>query len=183
MERHHYFFAAKLPAEAKAFLKHWVKAHQEEFPFGKWVHSEDYHITLAFLGFADEKLKQQAIDSLPEVLAGEEAFTLKLHKIGTFGAVKKPRIFWADTEHSEDLNRIQQKVHQQCRNIGFELDKKPFRSHITLARKWNGEQDFDAASLKEIQDRIAFTVDEIVLYETHLDRTPKYVEYAKFPLR
>ncbi|WP_158582969.1 RNA 2',3'-cyclic phosphodiesterase [Lysinibacillus yapensis] len=183
MGKHHYFVAVKLPAEVKAFLQNWVKDHQEEFPFGRWVHPEDFHITLAFLGFAEEEMKQKLVRSLPGILGQEPTFTLKLNKIGTFGAVKKPRIFWADTEHSDDLNRIQQKVYRQCIDIGFELDKKPFRPHITLARKWNGDQDFNPEKLTEIGGQLAFTVNEVVLYETHLDQTPKYVEYAVFPLR
>ncbi|HWK21862.1 MAG TPA: RNA 2',3'-cyclic phosphodiesterase [Ureibacillus sp.] len=182
MSKHHYFLAAKLPNNVKEYLKEWVEVNKVDFPFAKWVHFEDYHITLAFLGFAEENMKQEVIDKIPEVLRDEWPFTLTLSKIGTFGPHKKPRIFWADVEHSEDLNQIQKKVHRQCVNIGFDLDKKTFRPHITLARKWQGESDFEIETLKEFENSLSFTVNEVVLYETHLDKTPKYHEYAVFSL-
>jgi 2'-5' RNA ligase len=182
LDKHHYFFAVKIPSEVKGFLKNWVEAHKAEFPFGKWVHHEDLHITLAFLGFAKENMLHQAIEAMPEILADIPPFTLTLSKIGTFGPEKKPRIFWADVEQSESLNQIQQKVYKQCENVGFQLDKKPFRPHITLARKWISDEHFDVKRLMEIENRFSFTVNEIVLYETHLDKTPKYNDYAQFPL-
>lgn len=182
MSKHHYFLAAKLPKEAKEYLKNWAEVNQSEFPFARWVHHEDYHITLAFLGFAEEAMKQDVIDTMPRILKEEGPFTLTLNKIGTFGPHKKPRIFWADVEESEALNQVQKKVHRQCIEIGFQLDKKPFRPHITLARKWQGEEDFVPDKLTEFEERLSFTVNEVVLYETHLDKTPKYHEYARFSL-
>ena len=182
MSKHHYFLAAKLPAEAKSFLSEWVAANKSNYPFAKWVYPEDYHITLAFLGFAEESMKEEVIQSMPQVLADERAFALTLDRIGVFGPHKKPRIFWADVEHSESLNQVQKTVHSQCTKIGFQLDKKPFRPHITLARKWQGEEDFDLEALKEFEERLSFTVDDVVLYDTPLDKPPKYHEYARFSL-
>ncbi|WP_235867555.1 RNA 2',3'-cyclic phosphodiesterase [Ureibacillus chungkukjangi] len=182
MSKHHYFLAAKLPKEVKEFLKEWVEANKIDFPFARWVHHEDFHITLAFLGFAEENMKQEVIETMAQVLINENPLTLTLNKIGTFGPHKKPRIFWADVEQSEELNEVQKKVYRQCTNIGFQLDKKPFRPHITLARKWQGEEDFDIATLTNFDERLSFTIDEVILYETHLDRTPKYYEYARFSL-
>lgn len=180
--KHHYFLAAKLPEEVKEFLRDWIEANKLDFPFARWVHYEDYHITLAFLGFAEESMKQEVVDTMTQLLIDERPFPLTLNKIGIFGPHKKPRIFWADVEQSEKLNEVQKKVYRQCVNIGFQLDKKPFRPHITLARKWQGEEDFDLEMLTKFENPLSFTVDEVVLYETHLDKTPKYHEYASFSL-
>lgn len=182
MNNHHYFFAVKLPQEVKILLSEWVESHKEDFPFGRWVHPEDYHITLAFLGYADGMKLQKAIETLGKFLSEERSFSLNLNKLGTFGSEKNPRIFWADVEKSDALNQIQKKVYQQCLGLGFELDKKPFRPHITLARKWMSEEAFDPNKLTKVVEDNSFTVNEIILYETHLDKTPKYKEFASFPL-
>lgn len=182
MSKHHYFFAIKLPKEAKNFLNEWMEAKKHEFPFAKWVHPEDYHITLAFLGFAPEDMISAAIQTMPQVLIGVPPFSLTLHQIGTFGPQKKPRIFWADVEHSTELIQLQKKVYNQALKVGFDLDKKPFRPHITLARKWNSVEEFDPNLLTDIEGDFSFTVNEIILYETHLDKTPKYHEFARFSL-
>lgn len=93
MSKHHYFFAVKLPKEAKEFLYEWIQARKGDFPFARWVHPEDYHITLAFLGFAEKKKLEQAIEKVKPILEKEVSFTLTLNSIGVFGPQKAPRIF------------------------------------------------------------------------------------------
>lgn len=184
MDKHHYFFAVKLPNEAKSFLDKWVQAHKVDYPFGKWVHPEDFHITLAFLGFAEEDKKENAVNSMGEAISGIPSFSLTLNQIGTFGPPKSPRIFWAGVNESDVLKELQKRVYKQCLDIGFQVDKKPFKPHITLARKWKGEQPYEKGRVIPIDtDRpFSFSVDEVVLYETHLDKTPKYKEFARFTL-
>lgn len=184
--KHHYFFAVKLPKEVKTFLNEWVQSHKEGYPFARWVHPEDYHITLAFLGFAEARMIQDAVKTMDNTLAKQRPFSLTLNKLGTFGPVKSPRIFWADVHQSDQLMQIQKEVYGQCISLGFELDKKPFSPHITLARKWKSEKPFEKEKLIDLKTTegrgFEFQVNEIVLYETHLDKTPKYNEFASFPL-
>jgi len=186
LTRHHYFFAVKLPKETKEFLYEWIQTRKEGFPFARWVHPEDYHITLAFLGFAEKPKLERVMEKLKPILEKEASFTLTLNSLGVFGPKKEPRIFWADVEPSEQLFAIQKEVFEQCVETGFELDKKPFRPHITLARKWDSLNAFDTKTLVPIREEdgktFSFNVKEIVLYETHLKQTPKYYEYATFPL-
>lgn len=184
-QRFHYFFAVKLPDEAKQFLKRWVEINKLQFPFKRWVHYEDYHITLAFLGFAEKEQLDQAISRVEQVLIDFEPFELNFTELEVFGNKTSPRIFWAGVNESETLSMIQKKVYNQCKKTGFELDWKPFRPHITLARKWNGEQSFDEDVLLPVTldgESLTFQVKEIVLYETHLDKTPKYQEFHRFRL-
>ncbi|MDM5331956.1 RNA 2',3'-cyclic phosphodiesterase [Ureibacillus composti] len=184
--KHHYFFAVKLPKEMKDFLNGWIQSNQRDYEFGRWVHPEDYHITLAFLGYAEEKKLQDAIETMGSVLSDLSSFSLTLDKLGIFGSMKSPRIFWAGVVESEQLAEVQKKVFTQCLKLGFELDKKPFRPHITLARKYKGESFFNSEKLKSIKTEdhqtFEFEVSEVILYETHLDQSPKYKEFARFPL-
>lgn len=185
-QRFHYFFAVKLPDEAKQFLKRWVEINKLQFPFKRWVHYEDYHITLAFLGFAEQEKLEQAISGVYQALVDFEPFKLTFNELGVFGNKTSPRIFWAGVNESETLSMIQKKVYNQCKETGFELDRKPFRPHITLARKWNSEQSFSKGKLSPVTiegESLTFQVKEIVLYETHLDKTPKYQEYHRFKLK
>ena len=183
--KYHYFYAIKLPNEVKSFIKEWIKENKGDFPFKKWVHPEDYHITLAFLGFVEEAMLNNSIEVTSEILAKEQSFSLTLNKLGTFGSVKSPRIFWADVQPSDRLMEVQKKVYENCIQTGFELDKKPYRPHITIARKWASEQPFNLDSLISITtegELFSFQVKEIVLYESHVENIPKYKEIAIFPL-
>ena len=183
MNKNHYFIAVKLPQEVKKFLKEWTENNQMNLPFNRWVYPEDYHITLAFLGMIEDGKKDEIIRTLKEVLLDTKSFQLTLNQFGTFGLINKPRIFWIDVEISEELLRIQQNVFTHILKLGFQLDTKPFRPHITLARKWVGEDNFNQKVLTKVDREDSFTVNEVVLYETHLNMKPKYVEVASVYLK
>ncbi len=182
-KKHHYFFAVKLPVEAKTYIKEQVLKHKNQFPFRRWVHHQDYHITLAFLGVAEAALLETAADQVSSVVQKNNRFTLTVSKAGVFGRPREPRVFWLSVNQSGQLQNIRDSVYQICLETGFKVDKKPFRPHITLARKWDASFPFTKELLNRFEvPPYTFPVEEIVLYETHLDQTPKYKEYAVFPL-
>ena len=174
----HYFFAMKIPEEIKLIMKKNSEKLKELFPFNRWVHHQDLHITLAFLGNAPSDKLSIAVENVHEALRDGKGFFLEMNKLGTFGKVDSPRIFWVDTKDSKELHAIRNKVFTACTDAGFQLETRPFKSHITLARKWAGDQPFHKELLEswnEVQpEPLRFKVNEVVLYQTHLDKTPKY---------
>lgn len=75
-----------------------------------------------------------------------------------------------------------------CGKAGFQLETRPFRPHITLARKWIGDEPFQTGMLErlwgELQpEPLQFEASEVVLYQTNLNKTPKYEAKTIFPLR
>ncbi|WP_313799471.1 RNA 2',3'-cyclic phosphodiesterase [Cytobacillus sp.] len=181
----HFFFAVSLPEEVKKELHKQCLAIKERFPFQRWVHQEDYHITLAFLGAAAEDKLEKAKKLVMTALNGQKAFPLQINQLGVFGKVDSPRIFWADTAKEERLNTIRSIVFSACLEAGFKLETRAFKSHITLARKWVGNHPFEVKHLKNHpfeKAPLAFQAKEVVLYQTHIDRIPKYEKIAAFPL-
>lgn len=176
MEGHHYFFALLLPQQIKSYLHEKCEQIKMEYPFKRWVHHEDYHITLAFLGHAREEQLETADKYVKDALRNSVGFELTLDQLGEFGRPDSPRIFWANTKESHVLNNIRDLVYDSCTKAGFQLDPRPFKPHITLARNWIGEDRFSLESLQRFGlDDKTFTANHVVLYETHLDKTPKYV--------
>jgi RNA 2',3'-cyclic 3'-phosphodiesterase len=181
----HYFIAVPLPKEIKERIYRWRESVETTFPFKSWVHPEDYHITLSFLGNANRSQIKKVEKELPIVVKKHVSFLLTLSEISTFGKPDSPRILWIGVEKEESLFRLQKDVFQTCESIGFSLDQKPFKPHITVARKWVGQQPFSIQDIKQIplkQEDITFMVDRAVLYQTHMDRLPKYESLAVFPL-
>jgi RNA 2',3'-cyclic 3'-phosphodiesterase len=178
MQQTHFFFAVKIPEETKLILKQKKEMLKELLPFSRWVHHEDLHITLAFLGNAPTEKLSIAVDNVRQALSQSQGFQLELNKLGIFGTIDSPRIFWVDTKESNELQAVRTKVFTACVEAGFQLEKRPFKPHITLARKWAGDQPFQISSLdvwRELQSEpLSYNVNEVVLYQTHLDRTPKY---------
>ncbi|HWO75738.1 MAG TPA: RNA 2',3'-cyclic phosphodiesterase [Bacillus sp. (in: firmicutes)] len=171
---HHYFFAVPLPPQTKRVIKETCEKISEFLPFHKWVHEEDYHITLAFLGAAELTKVKEAIEDMTSPLQLMSPFSLQLDSFGTFGRLSHPRIFWVGVEKNELLHQTRSIVFNSCTKVGFELETRPFSPHITVARKWKGAENFHSHLLKEVELSDNFIVDRVVLYQTHLDRTPKY---------
>jgi RNA 2',3'-cyclic 3'-phosphodiesterase len=186
-DKTHYFLAVRLPDSTKDSLKKTCENLQKSLSFGRWVHPQDFHITLAFLGFANENQLASIKDLVPEYIQNEKAFALSISHLGTFGRKEQPRIFWAGVNESEVLQNLQQKIYLTCGNAGFQLEKRPFHPHITLARKWSGEESFQPAKLEQNntfrKNPIEFQVTEVVLYKTNLLQTPKYENLITFSLQ
>ncbi|WP_042345239.1 RNA 2',3'-cyclic phosphodiesterase [Bacillus massiliigorillae] len=180
MNQHHYFIALSLPEHVKNQLHTKVNVLQERYDFKKWVHKEDFHITLAFLGASDEQKWQNCMEKVAEQLKDYSAFPLRLTHFGVFGHHDKPRIFWCGPQYEECLYTLQTKVSEACKQSGYILDTKPFNPHITIARKYNNEMNFTEEHLKEcndiIEEGISFEACRISLFETHMDKVPKYQE-------
>ncbi|OIK08992.1 2'-5' RNA ligase [Bacillus sp. MUM 116] len=181
----HFFYAAPIPEEIKLIMKEHCEKLKVSLPFHRWVHHEDLHITLAFLGFAPQEQLERSKENVRNKLMGTDSFTLKINELGIFGREESPSIFWADTIKSEELQLVRKKVFSACEDAGFQLETRPFRPHITLAKKWTGDEPFHQKRFdvwKDLQpEPIAFSVSEIVLYQTHLQKTPKYEVKENFP--
>jgi RNA 2',3'-cyclic 3'-phosphodiesterase len=182
----HYFLAVRLPNEAKQLLYEQAVQWKSELMFARWVHHEDYHITLAFLGNASESQLNTTKKLVQKNIDGFSAFSLTIQHLGTFGRKDSPRIFWAGVHKEERLHQLRNLVFSACEQAGFQLETRPFSPHITLARKWEGSSSFapvllnDDNRLKEAP--ITFEAKEVVLYRTRFEKTPKYEEVATFPL-
>ncbi|MGD6816925.1 RNA 2',3'-cyclic phosphodiesterase [Metabacillus sp. 84] len=177
----HYFLAVRIP-EQLAEQMHQQFVHDESLQFGRWVHPLDYHITLAFLGEPDteEQLLQLTEDLTDKI--NKQEFTLKVSETGTFGAEESPRIFWAGVNHSEALAELREMVYQSCLHNGFKLDKRPFKPHITAARKWTGRRPYEGPSGK-LPEMATFSVRSVELLETRMEDTPKYKTIRSFRLK
>lgn len=186
-QRPHFFFAVRIPEAAKLIMMDHIERLKEDIPFSRWVHYMDLHITLAFLGSAEPEKLKAAENYVKEALLNEGAFTLKINKLGFFGKEESPRVFWADTESSEELFDIRRKVFSACEQAGFQLEKRAFKPHITLARKWKGPVGFQKELLNiwyQLQpEPLEFQAEDVVVYQTHLDQTPKYEAVTIFPLQ
>lgn len=187
MERHsHYFYAIRLPEELKEQVRTYSIELKEQLPFSRWVHHQDYHITLAFLGAAAKEKLDLSKNLVRQHLSEIGNFQLTIDSLGVFGGSESPRIFWVGVEKETGLHTVRNQVFQGCEQAGFPLESRPFHPHITLARKWQGEKPFSEKKFEEAKSiikPISFLANEVVLYQTHLDRNPKYEAIEVFTLR
>lgn len=177
-QRAHYFFAAVIPDDVKSKIVLQCERMKGILPFRNWVDEQDYHITLAFLGGTTPEVLQDAVTKVEQAINEFEHFPLAISHLGVFGLQQSPRILWAGVEESHALQLLQNKVYKACEQAGFSLDRRPFHPHITLARKWVGEEAFEADFLDAwadiVSEPLVFKVNQLALYQTHLNSVPKY---------
>ncbi|SFI37717.1 2'-5' RNA ligase [Paenibacillus sp. UNC496MF] len=193
------FVAAPLPDGLKRTLGEWARSLHAAHPFRKWTHEADLHVTLQFLGDA----APDRVPALKEALAAAAAsgalrpFRLALAGVGTFGLPERPRVFWASLGgESGELRRLQRLVVEATAPLGYEAEKRSFSPHLTLARNFAGRDPFvlpvlppELAPAPTADGRAAtdgdsrsWSVDEIVLYRTHMHRRPMYEAAGRFRL-
>ncbi|MNI19715.1 2'-5'-RNA ligase [compost metagenome] len=155
--------------------------------FKEWVHAEDYHITVQFLG--DTEVEQ--IEHLKEVISRGVSdvapFRLSAAGIGTFGRPRQPRVLWGglngDIAALHDLNHH---VISASAELGYIAEDRPYHPHITIARKFREEGQLDLELISSLNMEASFgtwIIDRIVIYRTNLGSQPMYEEIASFPLK
>lgn len=122
------FVAIDLPEAVKEHLMaicHGIAA-------ARWVPGEQLHLTLRFVGDADEDLFSAIRAGLSQVRS--HPFTLALAGTSCFPSPKRPRVLWVGTHGDGTLRQLQQAVEERLVAARVPPDARPFSPHITLAR-------------------------------------------------
>lgn len=59
-------------------------------------------------------------------------------------------------------------------SFGFAPEDRPYRPHITIARKFQGNEKFSLDEIGRGPDPIQWNVQELVLFRTNLQSIPMY---------
>lgn len=176
----HYFLAISLPVEVRQTLSNHANVLKEKLPYKQWTHPEDYHITLAFLGSAGFQKINDLKQSVMKKVFGHPTFSMELSGLGTFGQKERPRVIWAGIAADDHLFHLQKQIHCAVYSEGFKLEERPYRPHITLAKKWIGTDHLDRRILETGIERLSWKINEVILYRTLMGRNPKYQPLKTF---
>ena len=97
----------------------------------RWIDTENYHITLRFIGDVEGHVADEVANALDRVR--RPAFSLTLSGVGAFGS-KKPHSIYAGVTPSPDLAALQGEIERICQRLGLPADPRKFVPHVTLAR-------------------------------------------------
>jgi 2'-5' RNA ligase len=136
-----------------------------------WVNPAKLHLTLKFLGEVDEPT-----DALRTELAGvareHGPFDLSVGGIGGFPTGSRPRVLWIGLRAGlREIGLLAADVERACQRVGFPLDARPFRGHVTIARVRSPRglsrvvRGMEAERETELG---TWRVREVVLYRSHL---------------
>jgi len=144
-----------------------------------WTLPENAHITLHFFG--DTKVdKIDAInDMLQETIAKTPSFSIWSKEANVFGKYYAPSTLWYGFKRSKELDNLHENICERLLDLRFDVPRKEFRPHVTLARFKETVQGQVVKRLivkNKFSKQVEYPIKTIALYESQL--TPKGPNYT-----
>ena len=161
----------------------------------RMVNPANLHLTLHFLGETEETQIPPVRAAMARSLAPFSPFTTTARGGGCFPSPRKPRVFWVGIDGKQGpLADIHAKLYSELTGLGFDLDRREFAPHVTIAHaRKRAERDAltravgDLAAAAETEFGSSGTVlpvSEVSLVESVLGRGgPTYTDVERFELR
>lgn len=154
----------------------------------RWVRPDDIHLTLKFLGEVEDRELHSVCRKVGEATQTVSKFDVSCSSIGAFPSVERPGTIWVDVIDTNDhMMELQQKVAQSLTDLGFPIERRPFKPHLTLGRtrsRNSGNPEWLKAVEKNAnRDFGLLSVNEVVVFSSELERKgPIYTALARCPL-
>lgn len=128
------FLALELAPELLAALEQAVAPLRALEPRIAWVDPARRHLTLRFIGEGDEALAGRLASAIDGVAGRHRPFAMRLGGLGAFPNFRRARVLWIGVDGEPRLELLHHDLELACEEAGVELEGRPFRPHVTLAR-------------------------------------------------
>lgn len=185
------FIAIDFPQDVKQNILVLVDAARKKIrpDHVRWVSESNLHLTLKFLGEAEEPKIAGFITSLKNHIYNNSRFDFSVSGLGVFPNQREPRILWVGCLPCPELKQMASTIEKIAREAGFPEENRPFSPHLTIGRVVKDVRPVDLKPLGEAFLSLSpaefgmVTVDHLTLYKSDLLPTgAKYTEIRSFPL-
>jgi RNA 2',3'-cyclic 3'-phosphodiesterase len=180
------FAAVDVPDRAKEAVVDAIEPWRDRLPRGRWVPSENWHVTVKFLGRTWPRLVDWVHARCRDAAATVRPFRLAFEGLGVFPGPGRARVLWAGLDDLDGGLRALAAAAEAGLSKEFPTEKRPFSAHLTVARfnppvpLREHAEELSRATI----DTQPFRVGELVLYRSHLSpRGARYEPLERFPLR
>lgn len=108
----------------------------------KVVSTDQLHLTVKFLGETEEGLVPEIVTAIREACTDVRPFDVTVQGTGAFPSLSRMNVIWVGLEGAEPISRIAAALEASLESLGFELERRPWKAHVTLARV-KGHRDLD----------------------------------------
>ncbi|MBI1744623.1 RNA 2',3'-cyclic phosphodiesterase [Candidatus Acetothermia bacterium] len=128
------FFCVELEESFKQSLQQLTRPLRQTTADVSWVKSENFHITLKFLGEINPSLPSRLREVSEEVVTLIRPFPCTFDRTGVFPDERKPRVLWVGcSQIPQELVQLHAALDTQLEKFGFERERH-FKAHITVGR-------------------------------------------------
>jgi 2'-5' RNA ligase len=176
------FIAYTIPDSFKRSLSEKTAELRRQHSDFRWTPEENLHITLAFLGDIDEMaipllagILEEKVPTIPKInICTDQVFTLPRHKSANVFALGLSRGEEEITMMSHYIENRLNQLTQEGKYRFRPMEKRPFNTHLTLARK--GREPIRLAKDEFKPIVIDSFIEAAVLFQSEL--TPKGAIYT-----
>jgi 2'-5' RNA ligase len=151
-------------------------------PGARWLETEDYHVTLRFVGDVDARIAHDIVEALGEIR--RPPLRIMFDGLGWFGG-DKPRAIVARFKAEPALVELQAEQERRLRRVGLPPETRKFTPHVTLARLRDvrARTVADYLASRGTLSVEAFTAERFVLFSSREGSGGgPYVVEAAYPL-
>ncbi len=143
------FIGILIGDEARAALAR-AAAQMRRIAAGRYVRDDMYHVTLAFLGELEVGRIDDIKAAMDEASGHARAVSLALSSADTFGRGESA-ILYAGVRGAEGLRDASDDLRRALAVRQLPFDPKPFKAHITLARRVNATRELLSVQIEPVR--------------------------------
>lgn len=146
----------------------------------KWVDTRNLHVTLVFIGMVASSQVAKAIEAIETVTADSDRFTISIGGAGLFPPnSRNPKVVSSNVHSSDNgLAILHRALVAELRRQGFDIEQRPYKPHLTLARLTSVKTSARLAPLLQSQGNllnVKFPLTKVLLHESLLSSDgPEY---------
>ena len=106
----------------------------------RWVESDNLHLTIKFLGDVNDEGLDEVCRVAEKVASQAETFEFSVTGLRSVPPTGQMRMVWVDVvEPTGRLERLQAALEEAYAALGFKMENRAFRPHLTLGRVKSGK--------------------------------------------
>jgi 2'-5' RNA ligase len=181
------FLAINVPGDVRRLAYDAAAPLRTAAPAVHWVAEQNLHLTLKFLGEVPEGRVAEIVPALRDAVGRHAGTTLSVGGFGAFPSVRRPRVVWVGVAAEARLELLHHDVEVACADLGFAVEGRPFRPHVTLGRV-KGAMSADearalAAAARAVRYRAVCAVESVDIMRSELSPGgSRYTVLAALPL-
>jgi 2'-5' RNA ligase len=181
------FLAINPPQHVRTAIWNATTPVRDAWPEVSWIAEPRLHLTLKFLGEQPDAAVAPLADAMRMIARSHAAPVVRVGSVGAFPNFRRPHVVWIGVDPDPRLELLHHDIEVGCDALGYEIDGRPFRPHLTIARvKTPGDAEklrALRAAARKVRFSDEFMVESIDVMESALGPAgPAYTTLATAPL-
>jgi 2'-5' RNA ligase len=187
------FVAIEPSADAVEHLDEFLTVRRESGPEVRWTPPSRWHLTLAFMGSAPDRVVEDVVDGVGAMADRATPIGLAVTGGGCFPDVTRAKVLWAGVDvvdgvpgAVEELGRLARGVRSACAVAGAAPEGGAFVPHLTLGRFSWAQDATRWLRVLSTYAGPAWVASDVIVVASHLPRErghgPRHEVLAGLPL-